>query len=289
MHIITKDFVHRIDDKLISADVALHARPFCVVIEWMKEKNITGDILDKKIWEPVMRIYKCLYPKGNFSIPSLMVGGVALRDAMYPVHINIAYGSFSIEPLRCIDISQSELDLFFSIIQNKVGGLFMGAVIFGILDMVLTILSIQGLRQGNFYVMRDHLLLRPPRILSGADPDAAVQTACLMAELSIKASLTHLGWTGDQLKKLSHHLPKLAAELIKIRPARNDERLFHACSNFPNYVESRYASHGMTRLELMALSMRALFVASEAIRRISQRNMANEMEDRSDCPCRPVL
>jgi hypothetical protein len=38
MHIITKDFVHRIDDKLISADVALHARPFCVVIEWMKEK-----------------------------------------------------------------------------------------------------------------------------------------------------------------------------------------------------------------------------------------------------------
>lgn len=87
MHIITKDFVHRIDDKLISADVALHARPFCVVIEWMKEKNITGDILDKKIWEPLMRIYKCLYPKGNFSIPSLMVGGVALRDAMYPVHI----------------------------------------------------------------------------------------------------------------------------------------------------------------------------------------------------------
>jgi uncharacterized DUF497 family protein len=90
-------------------------------------------------------------------------------------------------------------------------------------------------------------------------------------------------------KKLSHHLPKLAAELIKIRPARNDERLLHACSNFPNYVESRYASHGMTRLELMALSMRALFVASEAIRRISQRNMANEMEDRFDCPCRPVL
>jgi hypothetical protein len=62
---------------------------------------------------------------------------------------------------------------------------------------------------------------------------------------------------------LSHHLPKLAAELIKIRPARNDERLLHACSNFPNYVESCYASHGMTRLELMALSMRALFVASE--------------------------
>ena len=75
MHIITKDFVHKIDDKLIAADVALHARPFCVVIEWMKEKNITGDILDKGIWEPVMGIYEYLYPKGDFSIPSPAFGG----------------------------------------------------------------------------------------------------------------------------------------------------------------------------------------------------------------------
>ncbi len=37
------------------------------------------------------------------------------------------------------------------------------------------------------------------------------------------------------------------------------------------------------------MSVLALFVASEAIHRISQRNMANEMEDRSDCPSRPVL
>ncbi len=37
------------------------------------------------------------------------------------------------------------------------------------------------------------------------------------------------------------------------------------------------------------MSVLVLFVASEAIRRISQRNMANEMEDRADCPSRSVL
>lgn len=37
------------------------------------------------------------------------------------------------------------------------------------------------------------------------------------------------------------------------------------------------------------MSVLALFVASEAIRRISQRNMVNEKEDRSDCPSLPVL
>ena len=289
MHIITKDFVHRIDDKLIAADVALHARPFCVVIEWMKEKNITGDILDKGIWEPVMRIYESLYPKGDFSIPSLMVGGVALRDVMYPVHINVGYGSFSIDPLKCIDISQSELEFIFQNYPEQGWRAFYGVCDlwdfgYGIDDLIN-----MGSPAKELLCNARSSAVATPRILSGTDPDAAVQTACLMAELSIKASLTHLGWTSDQLKKLSHHLPKLAAELIKIKPARNDGRLFQACANFPNYVESRYTSHGMTRLELMELSMRALFVASEAIRRISQRNMANEMEERPDCPSRPAL
>lgn len=50
-----------------------------------------------------------------------------------------------------------------------------------------------------------------PRILYGIfDLDAAVQTAYLTAELSIKAVLAHLGWTEQQLKSLSHHLTKLA-------------------------------------------------------------------------------
>jgi hypothetical protein len=105
-------------------------------------------------------------PKRHFSIPSLMVG-VALRDAMYPVHINVAYGSFSIEPLRCIDISQSELEFIFQHYPEQGWRAFYGVCDLGILDMVLTILLIQGLRQGNFYVMRDHLLLRPPYSIWG--------------------------------------------------------------------------------------------------------------------------
>lgn len=60
-----------------------------------------------------------------------------------------------------------------------------------------------------------------------------------------------------------------------------------ACTKFLNYVESRYASHGLNRLELMALAMRAQFVAAEAIHRVSDRNMAAFMEALPDCPQRP--
>ncbi|WP_420703794.1 hypothetical protein [Escherichia albertii] len=91
-----------------------------------------------------------------------MVGGVALRDAMYPVHINVAYGSFSIEPLKCIDISQSELEFIFQHYPEQGWRAFYGVCDlwdfgYGIDDLIN-----MGLRQRNFYVMRGHPLLRPP-------------------------------------------------------------------------------------------------------------------------------
>jgi len=75
------------------------------------------------------------------------------------------------------------------------------------------------------------------------------------------------------------------AQLIRLTPS--DDRLRTACTKFPNYVESRYSSHGLTRLELMALAVRAQFVAADAIRRVSDRNMAGDMEHCLDCPPRP--
>ena len=68
-----------------------------------------------------------------------------------------------------------------------------------------------------------------------------------------------------------------------------DARLTAAASKFPDYVGTRYASHGLTRVQLMELAMRAQFVAAEAVRRISHRDMAGTMEARSDTPARRDL
>ena len=103
----------------------------------------------------------------------------------------------------------------------------------------------------------------------------------------MKAALSHLGWTEEQLIKLSHRLPDLANALIVIKPTPKDDRLRKACSKFPNYVKTRYSSHGFTRVEIMALAMCAQFVAADAIRRISERNMGGDMEASLDYPVRP--
>lgn len=289
MEIINEKFVREIDEKLIAEDVKLHARPFHVVIEWMKNKKIEGDILDETLWGPLMAIYRRLYPTGDFSMPSLLTGGVALRDIMYPVKIPVGYGTFSVDPLKYIDIKQQELELIFRCYPEQGWRAFYGVCDlwdfgYGVDDLINTDSPARDLLNNA-----RSSVAATPRILSGAiDLDSAVQTACLTAELSMKAVLVHLGWSEQKIRKLSHSLVKLADAIINEKPTKNDERLREACNKFPNYVMSRYSSHGLTRLGLMNLAMRAQFVAADVIRRISDRNIGDELEARSDCPQRTV-
>lgn len=285
---INEEFIRKVDDKLMADDVKLHARPFRVAIAWMREKNIAGDVFDKSIWNPMMDIYKRLYPNGDFSMPALLVGGVALRDIMYPVRVNVGFGTFSVDPLKCIEIAQEELELMFRHYPEQGWRAF-----YGVCDLLDFAYGVDDLVKAGSIAL-DLLnnsrssIAATPRILTGAcDIDAAVQTACLAAELSMKAALKHLGRSEPELKKFSHRLTDLATALIRLKPTSSDDRLRTACANFPNYIDSRYSSHGLTRLELMALSMRAQFVAAEAIRRVTGRNMAGDMEARRDCTRRP--
>jgi len=287
MDIIDESFVRQIDDKLMAQDVKLHARPFHVAVEWMQEKKLSGDIFDKRIFAPLMATYKRLYPSGDFSIPSLLVGGVALRDVMYPVRVNVGYGRVSIEPLQCIEIRQEELELIFRHYPDQGWRAFYSVC--DLWDFGYGVDDLLRIGSPAYDLLNNarSSIVATQRILSAAiDLDAAVQTACLTAELAMKAALIHLGRTEQQVRSRSHHLTKLADDLIATKPALSDDRLRIACTKFPNYVESRYSSHGLTRLELMALAMRAQFVAAEAIRRISSRNLAGDMESRADCPPR---
>ncbi|MVW86672.1 hypothetical protein EI969_12115 [Pseudomonas sp. PB101] len=288
MEIIDESFVRQMDDTLMAQDVKLHARPFHVAIEWMRENNITGDVFDKNTFEPLMATYKRLYPSGDFSIPSLLIGGVAIRDVMYPARVHVGYGQVAINPIECIEIKREELELIFRHYPDQGWRAFYGVCDlwdfgYGVDDLIR-----RGSPAADLLNNARSSVAATPRILSGVlDLDAAVQTACLTAELAMKAALIHLGCAEEEVKRHSHHLNKLAEALIAIKPASSDERLRKACANFPNYVQSRYSSHGLTRLELMALAMRAQFVAADAIRRISERNLAGDVEGQPEVPPRP--
>ena len=287
---IDKEFVRQRDDELITQGLKLHQRPFHVVVAWMKANSISGDVFDKAMWDPLMAIYHTLYPAGDFSMPAMLKGSVALRDQMYPVLIAIGYGSVSVDLLDCIEIPHDELEFIFQQYPEQGWRAF-----YGVADLWDFAYGVSDLEHGTgdapqLLANARSSLAATARILAGdIDIDAAVQTICLTAELALKGALAARGWTEAQYRKLSHHLVKLADALIGEVSTAHDDRLRGAIAHFPDYVGTRYASHGMTRIELMVLAMRAQFVAAEALRRVSHRDLASMLEaDPRNLP-RPVI
>ena len=81
MTVISIDDIRKIDDQLISQNVLIHQRPFQTTLEWMRLNKIQGDI--SSFYKQVEEIYQKLYPRLKFSIPNLLIGGIAFRDQIY--------------------------------------------------------------------------------------------------------------------------------------------------------------------------------------------------------------
>jgi hypothetical protein len=112
-----------------------------------------------------------------------------------------------------------------------------------------------GMRR-SFSPTRARPSRRPLVSLPVTSISTAVQTICLTAELALKGALASRGWPEPQYRKLSHYLAKLAEAPIGEVSTAHDHRLLGAVAHFPDYVGTRYSSHGMTRTELMVLAMR---------------------------------
>ena len=70
----------------------------------------------------------------------------------------------------------------------------------------------------------------------------------------------------------------------------SDVRIQRPTKREPDYVGTRYASHGMARTELMVLAVRAQPVAAEALRRVSSnRDLASKLEADPNISSRPAL
>ncbi|WP_216332560.1 hypothetical protein [Rhizobium sp. X9] len=290
MTTIPPEFVVEQDRELIRQDLKLHQRPFHVALAWMKHQKIVGQIFDESIWGPLMAIYRQLYPSGDFSMPALFEGGVAMRDRMYKVRVNVGFGEFAINPVECIEIPRQELELLFRLEPEQAWRAF-----HSVGDLIDFAYGVDDLQHGNAegYELLSNArssIAATARTLQGdLDLDAAVQSACLSAELAMKGALSVIGWEEPRYRRLSHRLPDAAEALITERPRASDDLLRVACARFPDYVGTRYRSHGMTRHQLMMLAMRAQFVAADAVRRVTQRDLGAQLEADPTIGRRPAI
>ena len=284
---IERAFLEKTDSELIEKDVPLHARPFRVAIEWMKATGISAEILAPELWEPLMAIYHQLYPSGDFSMPGSLEGFVGFRDRAYIARVNIAFGTVAIDPLKCIDITADELDIIW---QNDPAQVWRAIyAVADLWDFAYGVDDLQGQSSSADQLWnnaRAAISATSRTLVGGYDIDSVVQSACLSAELAMKGMLSFTGWPEKKFKSLNHRLVDISAAVISERPSDNDEMLRSACSNFPDYVKTRYEHHGLSRIELITLGMRGQYVAAEALRRVSDRNLGSEIEQSNDFPPR---
>lgn len=277
MTVISIDDIRKIDDQLISQNVLIHQRPFQTTLEWMRLNKIQGDI--SSFYKPVEDIYQKLYPRQKFSIPNLLIGGIAFRDQIYITRIPVIKG---INLFDFVDIDPSELALMHNVYFEQ----YKKAVysICDLYDIAFGIDDILKERESN-----EILVYWLEMILSSTMSAAfalseninlanAIQSSLLSVELAAKSSLMYLGCDANYIKSLGHCRKMIKENLISYKIIDENDDFFEIYYSLPKYVDSRYKPQNLSKQELVNIAIKSQFLVSEIIRKISKRNLTESIQ-----------
>ena len=277
MTVISIDDIRKIDDQLISQNVLIHQRPFQTTLEWMRLNKIQGDI--SSFYKPVEDIYQKLYPRQKFSIPNLLIGGIAFRDQIYITRIPVIKG---INLFDFVDIDPSELALMHNVYFEQ----YKKAVysICDLYDIAFGIDDILKEKESN-----EILVYWLEMILSSTMSAAfalseninlanAIQSSLLSVELAAKSSLMYLGCGCKYIRSLGHNKEYIKASLISYKIINEDDVFWEIYDSLPEYVKTRYKPQNLSKQALVDIAIKSQFLVSEIIRKISKRNLAESIQ-----------
>ena len=277
MTVISIDDIRKIDDQLISQNVLIHQRPFQTTLEWMRLNKIQGDI--SSFYKQVEDIYQKLYPRQKFSIPNLLIGGIAFRDQIYITRIPVIKG---INLFDFVDIDPSELALMHNVYFEQ----YKKAIysICDLYDIAFGIDDILKEKESN-----EILVYWLEMILSSTMSAAfalseninlanAIQSSLLSVELAAKSSLMYLGCDANYIKPLGHCRKMIKENLISYKIIDENDDFFEIYYSLPKYVDSRYKPQNLSKQELVNIAIKSQFLVSEIIRKISKRNLAESIQ-----------
>ena len=280
MTVISIDDIRKIDDQLISQNVLIHQRPFQTTLEWMRLNKIQGD--RSSFYKQVEDIYQKLYPRQKFSIPNLLIGGIAFRDQIYITRIPFIYGMAGINLFDFVDIDPSELALMHNVYFEQ----YKKAVysICDLYDIAFGIDDILNENESN-EILKYWLKMILSSIMSASfalseeiNLDNAIQSSLLSVELAAKSSLMYLGCDANYIKSLGHCRKMIKENLISYKIIDENDDFFEIYYSLPKYVDSRYKPQNLSKQELVNIAIKSQFLVSEIIRKISKRNLADSIQ-----------
>lgn len=280
MTVISIDDIRKIDDKLISQNILIHQRPLKATLEWMSLNKIQGDI--SSFYKPVEEIYQKLYPRQKFSIPNLLIGGIAFRDQVYITRIPVIYGRVGIKLFDFVDIDPSELALMHNVYFEQYK-----KAVYSICDLYDIAFGIDDILKEK--ASNEILVYWLEMILSSTmsaafalsekiNLDNAIQSSLLSVELAAKSSLMYLGCGCKYIRSLGHDKENIKASLISYKIINEDDVFWEIYDSLPEYVDARYNPQNLSKQELVDIAIKSQFLVSEIIRKISKRNLAESIQ-----------
>lgn len=259
MTVISIDDIRKIDDQLISQNVLIHQRPFQTTLEWMRLNKIQGDI--SSFYKPVEDIYQKLYPRQKFSIPNLLIGGIAFRDQIYITRIPVIYGMAGINLFDFVDIDPSELALMHNVYFEQ----YKKAIysICDLYDIAFGIDDILKEKESNeILVYWLEMILSSTMSATFALSENinlanAIQSSLLSVELAAKSSLMYLGCDANYIKSLGHCRKMIKENLISYKIIDKNDNFFEIYYSLPKYVDSRYKPQNLSKQELVNIAIKS--------------------------------
>ncbi|WP_336965325.1 hypothetical protein [Acinetobacter pittii] len=270
----------KLDETFAKEGIPFHARPLQAAREILG-KNFSINLMENPLVIEIKEAYERLIPEVKYTWPGMGTGLVASVDQVKKVTIAVIFGSVNISIDKGLGFSNHQewskwcrgsLE-----IANRSAFAFadMYDLFYGIDESDNTSKTYWGLASDQLKLVAESLCQ------TGAISSPILQPICLTVELAIKGTLLYLGIPEKDLrnsKLFGHNLVKLAQRMIQEKSHRDDQLILTMLSKFPDYVSDRYRETNLTRLEVISLALSAQFIAASAVRRISGRDIAEQVE-----------
>jgi len=270
VRIPTKQEIIDLDDDLAAEGVALDDRANQALQRWLKRTQWSGEFLP--IAKHFDEQFKLLHPSVKLEGRPFMFLCASARGVAYEYHPPLLLGQCSISPTDSLQISSTELERIYKSNAAAYWELFWQCcdcfdLFTAHMDNAITDTEAIG-----FATAAKDQLQASARQLVAMSADASLAQACAMAtELAGKALLKQLRFA--DVRSFGHDVPSIYREIVERAPAPTDDQVPPAAAHIPSYVSSRYSPPILATLEAQRLFAAALFLCSDAFRRISRQSM----------------
>ncbi|WP_159876103.1 hypothetical protein [Aquitalea denitrificans] len=277
----TLNDLRRLDRKYAEEGIVVHQRPFRAAMELLGSGFVMSAVGNPDV-KRIMDAYAAMVPEVETSWPGAGIGVIASIDQVRKALFPIVFGTVTLEPWQMAGFSSAK-EWWNWCRQDLV---IAAEVAFASADLHDFTMGLNNLVHANpdaltlWQMSRSNLEDAANTLPSTFSHDSVIQPICMVAELSMKAALVWDGIASDSFKgRDGHNLVSLAQRMAVARPHRDDARVQAVVASLPPYVASRYKPAGLKRLQVIRLALGVQFVAASSLRRITDADLAIQMEE----------